>query len=140
MPLVTKTSPAAQMAVGYITVGALVLVWSGVWMTWLFWQSVSSSVSYFLCTGTMLSGLALLVIGLCLGYIGRAAKHAEQPAELASQTVRDHAGNVMTTAPAPAVAPVQAPPAVVQPGAPQVPQPIVTAPANGASRVPVGPQ
>src|SRR5262245_42934982 len=119
MPLVTRTSPAAQTALYYITAGALVLVWSGVWLVWLLSHTDSSSTSYYFCTGTVLTGLALLVIGLLLGPIGRASKPAEQPAEVAVQTERKDDGTVTTSAPAPAATAPQ-PVAVPTPSAPPV--------------------
>src|SRR5262245_17507918 len=120
MPLVTKTSPAAQTALYYITAGALVLVWSGVWLVWLWGHTDSSSTSYYFCTGTILTGLALLVIGLLLGPIGKASKPAEQPAEVAVQTDRQDDGTVTTSAPAPAGAVPQPVATPVAPTAPPV--------------------
>ncbi len=116
MPLVTRRSPAAHTALGYITAGSLILVWSGVWLAWLLYTGSHSSGTYFLCTGTILTGLAVLVIGMLLGQIGKAAKPAEQPAEVATQTTTDAAGHVMTSGPAPA--PVQT---AVPPASPHVP-------------------
>jgi len=120
----TKPSGAAQLAVGYITVGALVLVWSGVWFAWLLLEPGSTTGRFYVCTGTMLSGFVLLCIGLLLGRIGRAAKPADHPPEPAVQTTTDAAGNVTTAAPATAPVPAQpvatAPqPAVVNPPAAQ---------------------
>ena len=119
MPLVTKTSQAAMTALIYITAGTLILVWSGVWLAWLLWRPEVSQGTYFLCTGSILTGLALLAIGLLLGQIGRAAKPAEHPAEVASTITRDANGNVVTTGPA--AVPQQ--PVVPQPVTPVVNRP-----------------
>src|SRR5262245_15966427 len=127
MPLVTKTSPAAQTALLYITAGALVLVWSCVWLAWLLYHSVSGPGSYFVCTGCIMTGVTLLLIGLFTGPIGKASKAAEQPAEVATEVTRDEAGNVVASVPA-----TQAPPPT-QPavGPPAVTQPATTVPVNG---------
>jgi hypothetical protein len=79
MPL--SANPAARSALTYITVGALMNVWSGVW----FWYMYSTSEGnrdgtwWYICTGIMLSGLVLIVIGLLIGRIGREARRADAP-------------------------------------------------------------
>jgi hypothetical protein len=77
----SKPSSAAQIAILYITIGALMVVWSGVWYFYLNENQPDSRRPYFWITGLMLSGLTLTVIGLAVGRIGRSAKHAELPPE-----------------------------------------------------------
>jgi hypothetical protein len=82
MPLMSKPSEEAKIAILFVTAGALTLVWSCVWMLFqhdhapetLPWQQY---VSY----GCLGSGVVLLVIGLALGRIARAARLAEMPPE-----------------------------------------------------------
>jgi len=68
------------MAVGYITVGAIMAVWAAV--SYYFLQQHATppeSHSYFWCYGFFFTGLALLIIGITLGRIGRSARIAELP-------------------------------------------------------------
>ena len=75
-----KASPAARTALLYITVGALMLVWTGIWYWWLTRHADAvPERTWYWCYGLLLTGLVLLVIGLALGRIGRAARHAELP-------------------------------------------------------------
>ena len=68
------------MSLIYITLGALLDVWSGIWYWYLHSHADEvSQTSYFWCAGFFLTGLTLLIIGLALGQIGRAARHAELP-------------------------------------------------------------
>ena len=88
MAMLTKPSAAAKMALAYITIGALLIIWTGVWFVYNYQhQYPAYSTSYYLCTAFMLTGLALLVIGLGLGRIGRAARHAELPPPEVTPTV-----------------------------------------------------
>jgi hypothetical protein len=79
MPVLSKPSAAARTALIYITVGALTVVWSVIWYVWLRNQAEVRAGTYYWCAGIFLTGLTLLVIGLALGRIGRAARHAELP-------------------------------------------------------------
>jgi hypothetical protein len=79
MPLLSQPSSAARTSLFYITVGALMVVWTGIWFAYLNSNPPESPSVYYWCTGFMVSGVTLLVIGLALGRIGRAARHAELP-------------------------------------------------------------
>ncbi len=79
MPVLSKPSSAAHMAIVYITVGTVVDIWSGVWCWYLRNYPPQTSVPFYWCAGLFLTGLALVVIGLALGRIGRSARHAEMP-------------------------------------------------------------
>ena len=71
-------SGSARMAVGYITTGILMIVWTGVWMHYLYNYAESSSQGYwYISSGLMLSGFALLAIGILMGRIGQEAKNAD---------------------------------------------------------------
>jgi hypothetical protein len=76
MPLITKPSSAPRTALVYITIGALLTVWSSVW--YLF-SPPENRVGQLMDAGLFLSGLVLLVIGFTVGQIGRAARDAELP-------------------------------------------------------------
>ena len=87
MSIMTKPPLEARTAIAFITVGTLLSVWCGIWYWYLSNNpSESSSPNYF-CTGLFLSGIVLIVIGLTLGKIGRAARQAELPPAEAMQQV-----------------------------------------------------
>ncbi len=79
MALLSRPSSAARTALIYITLGTLILVWAGIWYVWIQNHNPVSEATYYICVGSLLTGLAFLVIGLALGRIGRAARHAELP-------------------------------------------------------------
>lgn len=74
----SKPSMAARMAIIYITIGALLGVWSGIWYFYLK-RHDGSELLFYWCYGFFFTGLTLMIIGLALGRIGRAARHAEAP-------------------------------------------------------------
>lgn len=65
-----------KLAVSYITCGALMIVWSVIWLVYL---TVPSDVkgSVYIATGIVLSGIAVVLIGLSLGNIGKEANRDE---------------------------------------------------------------
>src|SRR5207244_1868987 len=75
-----KPTSLAHVSLVYVTVGALIDIWVCAWyfthphdpenLSGRFWQA-----------GFFLTGLALMVIGLTLGQIGRFARRAELPPE-----------------------------------------------------------
>jgi hypothetical protein len=81
MQFVNKSWPAAKTSLLYITVGSIMEVWSGVWYFYLNAHPPASDMVWYVGAGFARTGLVLLVIGLALGRIGRAARHAESPAE-----------------------------------------------------------
>jgi hypothetical protein len=79
MPLMSKPSEEAKIAIVFVTTGALVLVWSGVWFWFQHDHPDTPQWQSYVCYGTLGSGLVLLAIGLLLGQIARAARQAELP-------------------------------------------------------------
>ncbi len=131
MPAQSKASSASRIAIIYITIGALMLVWSAVWYLWLNELRPEERSSYFWCFGVMLSGLTLVVIGLGVGRIGRAAADADLSPEQATATPPKPDQHRLPAA-APGAVPVQVVP--VPPGTPVAP--VVGAhPALGATPV-----
>ncbi len=71
-------SRSAAGAIKYVTVGTLMVIWAGLWYYYFLrplpnppaWQS-------YLCMATIFSGVAIGVIGLLFGMIGRGAKAAD---------------------------------------------------------------
>jgi hypothetical protein len=78
MPILSKPANAAYMALVYITVGALLSVWTVVWFVYLR-NSGHQGPAYYWCAGIGLTGLTLMLIGFGVGHIGRAARSAELP-------------------------------------------------------------
>jgi hypothetical protein len=79
MPL--SANPAARSALAYITIGALMDVWAGIW----YWYMRTGTPAghdgswTYICTGVFLTGLVLMAIGFMVGRIGREARHADAP-------------------------------------------------------------
>ena len=110
--------PRASLA--YITVGALLDVWTGVWYYgFAHGDSPVSNNTWFWITGLFLTGIVLMAIGFFLGPISQFARRAELPPD---SVVQAEARIQQTAAanPAPVVPPVQG---TVQPNAPGTVQP-----------------
>ena len=79
-PILSKPSSAAPTSLFYITLGALMTVWSAIWYFYLSRNpGRSHQVLYYLCTGFLVTGLVLLTIGMLIGPMGRFARKAELP-------------------------------------------------------------
>ena len=120
---------AASAALTYVTVGALMLVWSLVWYWYLTESEAPRRVYYYLCYGFMGTGIILLLIGFAVGRIGRAAREAELPPKEVTPTVAQIEQTAATRAPtmtpaAPAQPAVGAPPPQAAPPAIPVKQPV----------------
>ena len=76
----------AKLAVSYITFGTLMIVWSAIW---LFYLTVPADISgtVYIATGIILSGIAVVLIGLSLGDIGKEANRDEAEAHIADANV-----------------------------------------------------
>ena len=76
--MLRSQSKSASGAILYVTIGTLMMIWSGLWYFYFLrpdpnppaWES-------FTCMGTILSGFAIAAIGLMFGLIGRGAKAAD---------------------------------------------------------------
>jgi hypothetical protein len=113
MSILSKPSSAARTAVIYITIGALTIVWSGIWYAYLHHAPPKDDYTWYWCYGFLLTGLALLIIGLAIGRIGRSARHAELPPEEVTPAVSKAEQNAAAQAPViapvnPAIAPAPA--------------------------------
>jgi hypothetical protein len=121
---VRQPSPSTSLSILYLTIGVLLTIWAAVWYWFLSHRGESvADWNYFVCAGMFFSGLALSVIGLLVGRIGRAAQHADVPVgQMTAATVQP-----TNTAGQPLPA---APPAAAQPAVPAVPAPNGPAPAR----------
>lgn len=121
MPIMSKPGFSPKLSIGFITVGALLDVWTLVW-----WFTIGKHMELtpgqnFLFYGLLLTGATFLVIGLFLGQIGRAARKAELPPTDA--TTRAEAAVQATAAanPNPGVAAAAMAPGTAVPGAAVMP-------------------
>jgi len=85
MPLLSKPATAAYLSLGYITAGALIDVWSGIWYWYLSQHAQPNDSAWYWCYGLIFTGVVILAIGLTVGQIGRSARHAELPPAEATQ-------------------------------------------------------
>jgi len=126
-PILSKPSKAAHMAILYVTIGALLMVWSGVWYAWMIHTTAPDPNQphndgyLYLCYAIFFSALTVFIIGFALGRIGRAGRTAEMPPETSGAqtaqpavTAQPAAVNGQVVAPGQPVIPGQ-PPAAVQP-------------------------
>jgi hypothetical protein len=76
--LLRNQSRSAAGAIWYVTIGTLMVIWSGLWyFFFLLPDSNPSPWQRFVCAGLILSGIAIGVIGLLFGPIGRSSKGAD---------------------------------------------------------------
>jgi hypothetical protein len=132
MPVTSKVLSAATVAVGYITAGALMLVWSGVYYLYQINHGSLTDDKAYWSYGFLATGLVILLIGLLLGPIGQSVRKAEvaAPGVVAGQTVAQTGVPV-----APGVVPVVPPGTVIAPGQPIAP----VAPSNSPAPPPAAP-
>ena len=78
------TPASARMALVYVTVGALTIVWTVIWFLYLQHHQPVRESSWLWCLGFFLTGLTFLGIGLAVGHIGRAARQADINAPVAT--------------------------------------------------------
>jgi len=81
MPLLSKPAFGPRTAIIYITIGALMDVWTAVWYFTLARDAAGqiSSNTWFWLWGLFLTGITLMAIGFFLGHIGQSARRAELP-------------------------------------------------------------
>jgi hypothetical protein len=130
MPILTQPTSGPRTALVYITLGALIDVWTLVW--YFTRERALTGSEQFWVVGLVLTGLTLIVLGLLLGQIGRAARRAEMPppevakAEADIQKIAAANQPAVAAAPAAPVAPVVAStPVVAAPAQPAAPQGVV---------------
>ena len=80
MPMMSQPAFGPKLAIGFITGGALLDVWTLVWRYTVAPSELSDSQRFWYM-GLLLTGLTFLTIGAFLGSIGRAARKAELPPE-----------------------------------------------------------
>ena len=90
MPLLTNPSFAARTAVIYVTVGALIDVWSGIWYAYMLHAPPQEYSTWYYCYGFLLTGLTLLIIGLAIGRIGRSAAARQFDPDAIELALRAH--------------------------------------------------
>jgi hypothetical protein len=137
MPFLDKPFGAARTAVVYVTVGALIDVW-----TVIYWLYLSrhpeghTEAALYWVYGFFFTGIVLLVIGLALGRIGRAARHAEMLPEVPGEnTAGAPANSPPPTAPAPIAPQVYALPGQVAVAVPPQSSPTPAVPVRRSTPV-----
>jgi hypothetical protein len=83
----------------YITVGTLTAVWSAIWWVYLREHPPQYESTYYWCYTFMATGVALLIIGLGVGQIGRSARHADLPPPEVTPAVEKVEQNAAARAP-----------------------------------------
>jgi hypothetical protein len=105
----SKQASSATMAVAYVTLGAVIDVWSVIWYIYLYRQGGSDNL-FLVCYGLFFTGLVLMGIGLLVGRIGKAALDAEvspvPPVMAAPVVTPEVATPAGTTTPAATATPV----------------------------------
>src|ERR1700687_2401530 len=106
MSIMSSPSSVVLSAVIYITVGVLTDVWSGIWFVYLRNNPPHAEETIYWCYGFLLTGFALVIIGLTIGRLGRSARHAEWPPQEVTPAVAQT--DQTAAARAPLIAPVNA--------------------------------
>lgn len=105
MAMRSASSFGPKASLAYITIGALMTVWTAVWYFAFRDPAIPlSSAARFWVSGLFLSGLMLVAIGLLLGPLGRNARQAElpprdEPADLTPRATNDEAAPRVEPAP-----------------------------------------
>jgi hypothetical protein len=99
-PILSKPSKAASTSIYYITIGALLTVWSVIWYTYLRNNPPAQQFLLYLCYGFLGTGLVLLAIGFALGPLARHARNAElPPAQVTPEAPKIPQNTTATTTP-----------------------------------------
>lgn len=77
MPILTQPSFGPRTALGYVTGGALIDVWTLVW--YFTHEGPLTQTSQFWVLGLGLTGATFILLGLFLGPLGRSARQTELP-------------------------------------------------------------
>jgi len=99
MSMLSNPAFGPRLAVTYVTIGALIDVWTGVW--YYSRQSAEGGGltpnQWFWVTGFFLTGLTLMVIGLLIGPLGQYARKSEMPPPEATQPEAQIQANAAAT-------------------------------------------
>jgi len=102
MNALKTASPGTKAALLYITIGALLMVWTAVWYAYLRNSEDTGRGSYYVCAGLFISGLILTGIGLAVGRIGQSAREADQTtAAIVPTTAGAPPAAIVSTTPGP---------------------------------------
>jgi hypothetical protein len=130
MNIFTNITSATRAALAYITIGAVMTVWSAIYYVYLnnHPPAQGNDLPYYICTGFLLTGVTLFVIGCAVGWIGRTARQAEQPhAVIPSRDAKGNpTANVVPLASNAVIPPTSAP--ASPPINPAIQQPVVVPP------------
>jgi hypothetical protein len=94
----TKQATSARTSLTYLTIGALIVVWTIIWYVYLNNNGAASN-TYLWAHGFLATGIVLVAIGLGVGQIGRSAMAAETAPTPAVAAATPVAGAVATPAP-----------------------------------------
>jgi len=90
MSMLSNPAFGPRLAVAYVTIGALIDVWTGVWYYAFSHPSAPGgglpANQWFWVTGFFLTGLTLMIIGLLIGPLGQYARKSEMPPPEAAQS------------------------------------------------------
>jgi hypothetical protein len=78
-PVLSKPSSAAPTALVFITLGALLTIWSGLWFVYLQNYPPTQKLVHYVDAGFLLTGLVFVAIGFFVGPVARMARQAELP-------------------------------------------------------------
>jgi hypothetical protein len=105
----SQWTTAARAALIYITIGALTVIWASVWYVYLFNNPPSAeSAYYYWCTGFLVTGVTMVLIGVGLSVISHLARPADLPPASVPLAVVNLQPNAAAT-PAPALVPLNLP-------------------------------
>lgn len=80
----SRHTRGARVAVIYITLGALIVIWSGIWCVNLLNDPARGDNALSWCYGLLLTGATFVLIGLAIGWIGRSGRSAAGVRKVAS--------------------------------------------------------
>lgn len=79
MAMLSKPAFGPKVALVYVTIGALIDVWTVVYYFAFARGEPLSNTTWFFLLGLFFTGIVLIILGLILGPLGRAARQAELP-------------------------------------------------------------
>jgi hypothetical protein len=87
---------ATRYSLAYITVGALLTTWTLVWYSYLSNHPPESHAVYYLCGGSLASGIVLFLIGASVGLMSQAEPPAAagSTASVSATTVAPEANGI----------------------------------------------